>query len=310
MTAAELAVHAINACVPDFPQHVVLLEAMADEARHFEWEYADGEAMTPEWQPPLDLRGQRVLDIGSGSGAKSLLYARLGAAQVIGLELDQHNVTRSVSRLRALATEDPAARRVDFVAGDATRVPLPDASIDTVVSIHAFEHIQPVAPALAQLARVLRVGGRAYLRFPPYWSAWGPHLERWIRFPWPHLLFSDPTLIAAVNRIEARKRLNDRYPAFLRLDLRGETSLPHVNKLTLAEFDAIIAALPLRIVSQQLFPVGYKFLPRAATHLGPLGAAPRAADGLLHRLAATTAGREVIATKALVVLERVAEGAA
>ena len=249
---------------------------------------------------------QVIVDASDSMTASSAI----SAAQVIGLELDQHNVTRSVSRLRALATEDPAARRVDFVAGDATRVPLPDASIDTVVSIHAFEHIQPVAPALAELARVLRVGGRAYLRFPPYWSAWGPHLERWIRFPWPHLLFSDQTLIAAVNRIEARKRLNDRYPAFLRLDLRGETSLPHVNKLTLAEFDAIIAALPLRIVSQQLFPVGYKFLPRAATHLGPLGAAPRAADGLLHRLAATTAGREVIATKALVVLERVAEGAA
>lgn len=308
MTPAEMAVHVINALVPEFPQHAVLHDAMADEARHFEWEYAEGEELATEWQPALDVGDRDVLDIGSGSGAKALLYARLGARRVVGLEIEQHNVARAASRRCALAASDPALRRVEFVAGDATRMPLPSAAFDTVVSIQVFEHIRPVGAALAEVARVLRVGGRAYLLFPPYWSAWGPHLDRWIRFPWPHLLFSDATLIAAVNRIEARKRVNDHSPDFVRLDLRGQAELPHVNKLSMAEFDGYVAALPLRVVGLRLLPVGYRFLPRTASRLGPLGIAPRTADAALHRLAETATGREVIATKAVVVLERVAEG--
>lgn len=304
MSPRELAVHALNALFPDFPQHVVLLEAMADVSRHFAWEYSEGQKMLDEWQPALELTGRRVLDVGSGSGAKSFLYAQRGACQVVGLELDRALVQRAEERLTTLAAAEPAARRVRFVHGDATRMPLPDATFDTLISIHAMEHIQPPERALAECGRVLRPGGRAYLRFPPYWSAWGPHLERWIRFPWCHLLFDDPTLIAAVNRIEAKKRLNDRYPDFLRLDLRGQTELPHVNKLTMAQFDQMVARLPMRVVGLRLLPVGYNFLPRLADQLGPLGAPVETAAALLRALAGARRGREILATKAVVVLEK------
>lgn len=301
---AERAVLALNALVPDFPQHVTLLDAMADETRHFEWEYATGADTLAEWQPALAVRGQRVLDVGSGSGAKSLLYSQLGAAAVVGLEISQHNVTRAVHHLRYRVASDPAAARVRMVQGDATRIPLPDAAFDVVISIHAFEHIDPPDVALAECARVLRPGGRAYLRFPPYWSAWGPHLERWIRFPWPHLLFSEPTLIRASNQIEARQRVNDRLPPFVRLDLRGHTRFPHVNHMTLAQFDRYIARLPLRVIGLQLLPVGYQFVPRLAQRVAPLAPVLRAVEAGLYRVARTCQGREVIATKAIVVLER------
>jgi SAM-dependent methyltransferase len=304
MSLAERAVLALNALVPDFPQHVTLLEAMADEARHFEWEYRFGQEMLGEWQPALDVRGRRVLDVGSGSGAKSLLYSQVGAAAVVGLEISQHNVTRAVERLRELARSDPAAGRVQMVQGDATRMPFPPANFDLIVSIHAFEHIEPPDLALAECARVLRAGGRAYLRFPPYWSAWGPHLERWVRFPWPHVLFSEPTLIAAANHIETQQHVNDRLPDFVRLDLRGLSRFPHVNHMTMAQFESYVARLPLRIVGLQLLPVGYQFLPRLAQQAGPLASLPLAANAGLHALARTQPGREYLATKAIVVLEK------
>ena len=303
----EQAVLLLNALVPAFPQNKVGVAALLDERQHFEWEYSQGEAMLGEWDVSADVVGRRVLDMGSGSGAKSLLYSRLGAAEVVGLEIDRRLVTRSAARLAALAQTDEAARRVRIVHGDATQMPLPCAAFDTIISVHALEHIVGPDLALAECARVLRPGGRAYLRFPPYWSAWGPHLERWIHFPWPHLLFSEPTLIAATNRIEARLRLNEQAPDFERLDMRGQTAFTHVNRLTMAEFDAILARLPFRVAQMQLLPMGYDFLPQLAQEWGRFGWLPRGGAEILNALAKTRTGREIIATKAVVVLERTGE---
>ncbi|MFN8472909.1 MAG: class I SAM-dependent methyltransferase [Anaerolineae bacterium] len=303
----EQAVYLLNALTPVFPQNELLVEVMSDEQGHFEWEYSEGEAMLAEWDPPLDVAGRRVLDIGCGSGAKSLLYSRLGAAEVIGLEIDRRLVTRSAVRLAALAEVDDAAARVRVVHGDATRIPLACAAFDVVVSINSLEHILRPETALAECARVLRPGGRAYFRFPPYWSAWGPHLERWVHFPWPHLLFSELTLIRAANHLEEQMRLNDRMPDFERLDLRGQTEFHHVNRLTMAQFDAALSELPFRVLRITMLPTGYKFLPRLASQWGALGWAPRTGAHLLHALAHSHTGREVIATKAVVVLERTRE---
>ena len=245
------------------------------------------------------------MDVGSGSGAKALLYSQLGARQVVGLELNQDNVGRATTRMQARRAADEAAHRVRFVHGDATCMPFTTASFDLIVSNNTFEHIIPPGAALAECARVLRPGGRAYLRFPPYWSAWGSHLYRWIKFPWCHVLFSEPTLISAVNRIEARRRLNDLYPPFARLDLHGQTRFTHVNRLTMAQFERLVARLPLRVVGLRLLPIGYQFLPRLAQRWRRLGWLPQAAAAALRTAVRTRLGREVIATAVVVVLERV-----
>lgn len=302
----EFLVHAINALVPDFPQHADLLNQLVDERGHFRWEYEDGQRTTAAWTPKLDVTGQRVLDMGCGAGAKALLYSQMGAAEVVGIELDQTIIERAKQGLAERAATDPAARRVRFVQGDATRLPFDTGAFDVIVCNNSLEHIEPPDRALAECGRVLRPGGRAYLRFPPYWSAWGPHLERWIRFPWCHLLFAEPTLIAAVNRIEAQTRTNDHLPGYIRLDLRGLTRLPHVNHLTMAEFDRYVAPLPLRALGYQMLPTGFGFLPRLAQRLGPLGGLAHAANALLHHLAHTRWGRETLATKAVIVLEKYA----
>lgn len=60
-----------------------------------------------------------------------------------------------------LARERCAARTwVRFEAGDATRLPVPDASVDLGVSIQVFEYVANVEAALAEMYRILRPGGR------------------------------------------------------------------------------------------------------------------------------------------------------
>ncbi|MEN5072818.1 methyltransferase domain-containing protein [Isoptericola cucumis] len=104
--------------------------------------------------------GQHVLDVGTGTG--SLAFAVLRAvpdAVVTGLDPDAgalRTAARKARRRRYARTAD-----LTLVRGYADRLPLPDASLDHVVSSLALHHV-PMAEKqsmAAELMRVLRPGG-------------------------------------------------------------------------------------------------------------------------------------------------------
>jgi ubiquinone/menaquinone biosynthesis C-methylase UbiE len=64
---------------------------------------------------------------------------------------------------RARAAGQPAAAWLDFREGDATALPFLDNSFDAAVATQVYEYVADVPRALAELARVLRPGGRAVL---------------------------------------------------------------------------------------------------------------------------------------------------
>ena len=98
----------------------------------------------------LDLRpGERVLDVGAGTGVSTVEMARDGAF-AIGADL-------SVGMLRAGRRTRPD---VPLVAGDALRLPFPDGSFDAVTISFALRNVVDVEAALAELGRVTRIGGR------------------------------------------------------------------------------------------------------------------------------------------------------
>lgn len=303
---ALAAVHLLNALTPRFPQHRALRRVLLDADRVFAWEYEEGERALAGWRPSLDVRGRRVLDLGSALGAQALLYSRLGAASVVGLDLNHDKVVRATARLAALADTEPAAGRVRFVQGDAAQMPFPSGVFDRVVSNSTFEHISAPDAALAECARVLRPGGLAYLRYLPYWGPWGAHLDRWIKFPWCHVLFSEATLLAAVRQIEARQDLNTRYLGCTHLDLGHPTRFMHVNRLTIAQLEGLLQGLPLRVVHAYGLPIGHVFVPRLAERWGaPLAYASQA----LHALADARPSREYVCAAFVIVVERTADAA-
>jgi SAM-dependent methyltransferase len=105
------------------------------------------------------LTGQTVLDVacGSGFGLRMLSATR---ARAIGIDYDR----RTLVKIRA---ED--AR---LVQADATRLPLPPASIDQVVSFETLEHVPDARALVHELRRVLKPGGRLMLSTPN--RAFGP----------------------------------------------------------------------------------------------------------------------------------------
>jgi SAM-dependent methyltransferase len=105
--------------------------------------------------------GERVLDVGCGTGVVAITAARTGA-QASGLDLTPALLERA--RKNAAV----AGVNVDFIEGDAEALPYADASFDVVLS--QFGHIFAPRPdvAVKEMLRVLRRGGRlAFSTWPP-----------------------------------------------------------------------------------------------------------------------------------------------
>ena len=93
--------------------------------------------------------GSRVLDVGCGSGEFVAQLARVGATAA-GID----PAPLMVEAARRMA---PAA---DVRAGEAERLPWPDASFDVVAAVNALQFADDTLEALAEFERVLVPGGR------------------------------------------------------------------------------------------------------------------------------------------------------
>lgn len=101
--------------------------------------------------------GAHVLDIGSGSGADTLLAAlQVGPdGQVYGLDLTRAMLDRLAVHAGLLGLDN-----VVPVEGNAEDIPLPDNCVDVVISNGVINLVPDKPAAFAQLYRVLRAGGR------------------------------------------------------------------------------------------------------------------------------------------------------
>jgi ubiquinone/menaquinone biosynthesis C-methylase UbiE len=101
-------------------------------------------------------QGDTVLDLGSGTGLLTVAAARK-TSKVIALDASAEMLARTS---RNVGAEGMGA--VELIHGDMRRIPLPDESVDLVVSSYAFHHLGDDGKELAaaEALRVLRPGGR------------------------------------------------------------------------------------------------------------------------------------------------------
>ena len=102
-----------------------------------------------------DWAGRVVLDVGCGTGFHLPRFAET-AAHVYGVEPHPGLLRLAVRRTRALSN-------VTLLAGTAQEVPLPDASVDVAHARWAYFFGPGSEPGLAELDRVVRRGGTAFV---------------------------------------------------------------------------------------------------------------------------------------------------
>ena len=101
--------------------------------------------------------GNRVLDVGSGSGTDALLASILAGplGKVWGIDMTAAMLSKARANAVKMRTD-----HVEFLEGNAEKIPMPDAAVDVVTSNGVLNLVPDKPRAFAEIHRVLRPGGR------------------------------------------------------------------------------------------------------------------------------------------------------
>jgi len=97
-------------------------------------------------------RGDRLLDVGCGTGA-AVREAATAAEWAVGVDISPEMIARAAELAAGLAN-------VEFVVADSENLPFADATFTAALCTASFHHYPNPSTALAEMARVLDLGGR------------------------------------------------------------------------------------------------------------------------------------------------------
>lgn len=119
------------------------VEAFAGVANPFHW--------------GLPGRGETVVDVGSGGGFDAILAAQAVGAEgrVIGIDMTPEMLDRAAAAAAALGLTN-----VEFREGLAEELPVPDESVDVVISNGVLNLVPDKGDAYGEIFRVLKPHGR------------------------------------------------------------------------------------------------------------------------------------------------------
>ena len=109
-------------------------------------------ALCLEWLDGHDVRGQRVIDFGCGSGILAIAAAKLGAHEVIAVDIDPQALQATVDNAR----RNNVVERIAVSSVEA----MPSASAEVVLANILAEPLKMLAPRFAEL---VKPGGRIVL---------------------------------------------------------------------------------------------------------------------------------------------------
>jgi SAM-dependent methyltransferase len=127
----------------------------------------DTVALTDQYEK---VDGQRIVDIGGGSGYFAKAFRRAGASSVF-VEPFWESLT------------DQGAKLGYGVIGDGMRLPFANGSFDVSHSSNVIEHVSDPMLFLEEMVRVVRPGGLVFLAFTNWYSPFGGHETS----PWHYL---------------------------------------------------------------------------------------------------------------------------
>jgi ubiquinone/menaquinone biosynthesis C-methylase UbiE len=168
----------------------------------------------------IGLQGKRVLEFGCGGGFEVWLLAHHFAADAWGVDIAERAAWKTLADDRThLVLADLAVDR-----------PFPEDHFDRVFSFYVFEHVQHPYAALAEIYRILKPGGIAWIAANLHRGPLASHRYKQVNFPFPHLLFTD-----------------DVFREFYRRRGLPEMEAAWVNRLTWAEYEDHFARIGFRV---------------------------------------------------------------
>ena len=160
--------------------------------------------------------GERALDVGAGTGSTTRELAAAVGSNGSALGVEPNPGLRTIAEERAASAGNPAR----FTDGDALSLPVPDASVDVVWCERVLQHLAEPDKAVAEIARVLRPGGRVAL-LDTDWATTILHPGD----PEVTAAFTSGALTGAANPYSGRRLVGQLSAAGLVVDDRGSQAL-------------------------------------------------------------------------------------
>lgn len=166
---------------------------------------------------PSDLRGKRLLEVGSGFGVFLAVVRRDYGVESYGIEPEAVGFDNS----RRLAQEILVSYGLDpsiVINAKGEDLPFPDNNFDLIFSSTVLEHTEDPQLVLSEAIRVLRPGGRMQFVFPNYGAffeghyalLWVPYINRAVGKLWVRLWGRNPGYVDTLqltNYYSARRWL-------------------------------------------------------------------------------------------------------
>jgi ubiquinone/menaquinone biosynthesis C-methylase UbiE/uncharacterized protein YbaR (Trm112 family) len=149
------------------PEHKPLFEYDQDGLKRWaekdiEFQRANDSIMAVDL--PLDsLKGEIALNIGTGAGTEALLLSFSGA-YCIAMDVTSQAAQAAEYFIRKVRGEGMG------IQADARFIPLENSSVDIVYSSGVLHHSPDMARSIAEIHRVLKPGGKAYIMLYATWS--------------------------------------------------------------------------------------------------------------------------------------------
>jgi 2-polyprenyl-3-methyl-5-hydroxy-6-metoxy-1,4-benzoquinol methylase len=171
--------------------------------------------------PESEFAGKRLLDFGAGSGASSMVLARMfPKTEIVGVELVKEFVELGRQRAKFYNVED----RVSFsLSEDADTLPPDIGKFDFIVFSAVYEHLLPTErkAMLSLIWSHLNPGGIVFLDQTPY--RWFPVESHTTGLPLINYL-PDSLAHAIARRFSKRVKNDATWPDLLRKGIRGGTT--------------------------------------------------------------------------------------
>jgi SAM-dependent methyltransferase len=159
-----------------------------------------------------DLRGKRLLEVGSGFGVFLAVLRRDYGVESYGIEPASEGFDTSFILGREVLTHyalDPSI----LINAKGEALPFPDGHFDLVFSSTVLEHTQNPGMVLKEAVRVLKQGGMMQFVYPNYGSffdghygvPWIPYQPHWIARQWIRLWGRDPAFLDTLQLTDYRK---------------------------------------------------------------------------------------------------------
>jgi len=101
-----------------------------------------------------------VVDVACGTGYGSYVLARKGGKKIIGIDISKIAIEYAKSKYRG------RVNNIEFLVGNAMKMPISSSKVDVVVSFETIEHLNDPEKFLSECRRVLKDGGLLILSTP------------------------------------------------------------------------------------------------------------------------------------------------